>query len=88
MSNFLGITPEEIQMQTYYTIVNILDYYATTGEVLDSMIIEHLNWLSSKSDNSIEDIGDANDVPNAKTWSDIVNGFKELYKTGDRIRVE
>lgn len=74
-------------METYFLIVNILDSYAESGQPLDGYALNCLDRLAASGQHTIEDIGDANDVPNAKTWADIVDGFRALYKSGDRVRV-
>ena len=72
-------------MELYYAIMNILDYYAKNHKRLDPYMKTFLNILAIKGDITIEDVADANDCGNCKTWAGIVRALSEQFKNGDRI---
>lgn len=85
-------------MELYYAIVNILDYLAKNEleeyqvskfmRIIDKLAGElvRIGWDESIQD-AIESIADANDAGGCKTWKEIVETFRELYKTGERIEI-
>lgn len=72
-------------MELYYAITNIIDFCAVNGKELDKEFIDILDKLAEKGDLHIEDIADANDCGICTTWQELLAGFCELYKTGNRI---
>jgi hypothetical protein len=72
-------------MEIYYSIMNILDYYAKNDKYLESKMIYILNYLALKGNIQISDIADANDCGKCESWSELVQALSELFKSGDRI---
>ena len=75
-------------MELYYAIVNILDYLAKHKNLTEEKRMELyfiLNKLLTTSGETIEDIANANDCGGCKTWIEIVDRFRELYTSGERV---
>lgn len=72
-------------MEIYYAIMNILDYYAKNEKYLEAKTSNFLYYLASKENIQISDIADANDCGPCKTWADVINALSGLYRSGDRI---
>lgn len=83
-------------MEIYYAIVNILDYLALNelDERQISKFMRILNKLAGElvriQENEsvqevIESVADANDVGGSTTWREIVEEFRKLHKTRERI---
>ena len=72
-------------METYFTIMNLLDEYALNGKQPTANTILFLDCLAEMEDFKIEDIADANDCGKCETWADLINGLAENFKTGNRI---
>ena len=72
----------------YYATINIVDYLALYEDVIPkikkSRLYRVLIYLQSITGDTVEDIADANDAGGCKTWSELVNRFKELHKKGER----
>lgn len=73
----------------YYATINIVDYLALYEDVIPkikkSKLYRILFELQSITGDTVEDIADANDAGGCKTWSELVDRFKELHKKGERI---
>lgn len=72
-------------MEIYYSILNILDYYAKDGKELEPKMIPFLDYLAAKDNINISDISDANDCGTCRTWDELVKAMTELYKKGERV---
>ena len=72
----------------YYATINIVDYLALYEDVIPKMkkskLYRILFELQSITGDTVEDIADANDAGDCKTWNELVNRFKELHKKGER----
>lgn len=79
-------------MEIYYNIMNFLDSKALNNEVLTETEIEQLNIdvvheLSEDVTEFIRDLADANDCRYCTTWNEVVVALRELFKSGERIRL-
>ncbi len=80
------------EMMAYYTAVNLIDWFIA-GEwgdysnKIENKVIELLKWLEANADLSPEDVGDANDCGRCESWKEVIDGFRELTETGERIPV-
>ena len=82
-------------MEIYYAIVNILDYLAKQKsrvygftDVLNQLAYELIRIGEGSSiQEVISSIADANDAGGCKTWEEIIDRFRELYKNGERVEV-
>lgn len=80
-------------MELYFAIVNILDYMAlhetehaaALFSILDTLAAEYARQNDTEVEEVIQDIASANDAENADNWTDIINAFKALYASGERI---
>lgn len=80
-------------MELYYAMVNILDYMALHEtayptallNILDTLAAEYARQENTQAAEVIKDIASANDAENAENWTDIIEAFKALYKSGERI---
>ena len=75
-------------MELYYAIINILDYLAKHKYLSEEERMEMysiLDKLLTTSGETIEDIANANDCGDCKTWIEIVDRFRELYTSGERV---
>lgn len=93
-SEYVGKFKAEYEITTnttslYYATINILDYLALYGDVIPktkkSRLYRVLIYLQSITGDTVEDIADANDAGDCKTWNELVERFKELHKKGERI---
>lgn len=73
----------------YYATINILDYLALYEDVISktkkSKLYSMLFELQSITGDTVEDIADANDAGDCKTWNELVEKFRELHEKGERI---
>lgn len=76
------------EIESYYEIMNILDYHAMHSRPLTMPDILQLHALAKENDITIEDIADANDCGDCHEWTELVAALKEQFKSGDRVPIE
>ena len=74
-------------VEIYYAMVNVLDWWGKQSgkreKPIETMrVLTNLQKLSP--DNTPQAVGDANDCGECKTWWDVMRGFTEAWKNGDR----
>ena len=84
--------PMENQFQYYYNIINLIDEIALEGRKATVDEIKQLNKWKAKDDAlngecDISDYADANNAGCCEIWEELIEGFKKLWKNGDRVRL-
>lgn len=75
-------------VELYYAMVNVLDWYGKKNiddwgvSMTIQRILEDIESLSE--DNTPQAVGDANDCGECRMWTDVMKGFRELWKNGER----
>lgn len=74
------------EMAIYYGVVNLIDWAAIEGTEKDRKTVEQiLEQIEEMAGIHPAEVGDANDCGECKTWSEVIDGFKELIQSGERI---
>ena len=78
-------------MENYFKIIDIIDGIAKIQRKATTEEIKIMNELAKKDGEDIKqyisDLANANDCGDCRTWEDVINAFKELWKNGERVEL-
>ena len=85
----MGIGNDEI----YYAIINLIDFITkiprerNISDTEEFHIRNTIAYLGEVGGIDIGAVGDANDCGNCRTWDEIIDGFKEQWRCGERVAI-
>lgn len=76
------------EMEIYYSVVNLIDWFVTKGQQDDkATVMSILDQIEEIADIHPSEVGDANDCGVCDTWEEVIDGFQDLIKNGERVPV-
>lgn len=72
--------------ERYFKLVNLVDCAALSDRISDTQI-DYIEKWAKLSDIKIEDFADANNCSGCSTWKEVIDSFKSLFVSGERVAI-